>query len=76
MGPLSVLKVFSNQSYQNMTIIKVALLFKYSSTKKKNEKDSVNFWHRKMTLKVRIVLFSTFNSETTDRPKIVLWPFS
>ena len=29
-----------------------------------------------MTLKVRIVLFSTFNSKTTERPKIFLWPFS
>ena len=43
---------------------------------KKIEKDSVDFWHRKMTLKVRIVLFSTFNSKTTERPKIFLWPFS
>ena len=29
-----------------------------------------------MTLKVKIVLFSTFNSKTTERPKIFLWPFS
>ena len=29
-----------------------------------------------MTLKVRILLFSTFNSKNTERPKIFLWPFS
>ena len=37
---------------------------------KKNQKDSANFWHRKITLKVRILLFLTFNSKTTKRPKI------
>ena len=31
-----------------------------------NEKVSINFLHRKMTLKVKIVLFSTFNSKTTE----------
>jgi len=29
-----------------------------------------------MTLKVRIVLFLTFDSKTTEGPKIFLWPFS
>ena len=29
-----------------------------------------------MTLKVRILLFSTYNSKMTERPKIFLWPFS
>ena len=57
-----------------MTIIKVALFFIFLN--EKNEKDSVDFWHRKMTLKVRILLFSTFNSKTTQRPKIFLWLFS
>ena len=28
-----------------------------------------------MTLKVKIVLFSTFNSKRTERPKIFLWTF-
>ena len=55
--------------------MKVGLPFLYSSMKK-NQKDSANFWHRKMTLKVRIVLFSTFNSITTERPKIFVLPFS
>ena len=41
----------------------------------KNERDLDNFWHRKITLKVRIVLFSTFNSKTIERPKTFLWPF-
>ena len=45
-------------------------------SQKKIEKDSVDFWHRKMTLKVRILLFSTFNSKTTERTKIFLWSFS
>ena len=44
--------------------------------KKKIQKDSADFSHRKMTLKVRIVLFSTVHSKTTERPKIFLWPFS
>ena len=55
---------------KNMTITKVALLFSYSVMKKTVEKDSVKFWHRKVTLNVRILLFWTFNSKTTKRPKI------
>ena len=50
------------------------LFFFLYSSMKKNEKDSVDFWHRKM-LKVRILLFSTFNSKTTERPKIFSWYF-
>ena len=56
-----------------MIMIKVALLY-LCFPMKKNEKNSVYFWLRKMTLKVRIVLFSTFNSKTTKRPNIFLWP--
>ena len=47
---------------------------------KKNQIDSANFWQRKMTLKVRIVLFLTLNSENDWKTKkvflaifIVLW---
>ena len=39
-------------------------------------KNSDNFWCRKMTLKVRIMLFSTFDSKTTERPKLFSWTFS
>ena len=81
LGLLLVTKCIENQSYQNMPIIKVGLLFLYSSMKK-NQKDSANFWHRKMTLKIRIGLFLTFDSKMTERPKnifmdifIVLWPY-
>ena len=66
-----------------MTKIKVSIIFSYSSLKK-NKKDLVNFWHRKMTLKVRIVLVLTFsfNSKMTEIQKnvfmavfVVLWPY-
>ena len=43
----------------------------YSNSMKKNQRD---FWRRKMTLKVRILLFSTFNSKTTERPKKIIKP--
>ena len=52
-----------------MSVIKVVVPFLYSSMKK-NQKDLANFRHRKMTLKVRIVLFLTFNSKTTEGPKV------
>ena len=45
---------FKNQSFQNISFIKVDLLVKYSS-EKKNQKDLVDFWCRKMTLKVQIL---------------------
>ena len=54
----------------------------YSSMKKKIEKDSVNFWHRKVTLKVRIVLFCDHQSYNNRKTKhifmaifLVLWPY-
>mgnify|MGYP001423040879 CR=1 FL=1 len=48
----------------------------FFNEKKKVEKDLVDFGHRKMTLKVRILLYSTFDSKTTGRPEIFIWPFS
>ena len=48
-----------------MSITKKVLLNWYSPMKKKIEKDSDNFWCRKLTLKVRILQFST----TYTRPK-------
>ena len=53
-------------------LIKVGLLFCILQWKN----NSVDFWHRLMTLKVRIVPFLILNSKTTERPKIFLWPFS
>ena len=41
-GPFLQTKYNKNQSYQNMSIIKVGLLFKHSSMKK-NQMDSVYF---------------------------------
>ena len=55
-----------------MLIIKVALPLSYSSMKK-NHKDSVDFWHRKMTLKIRIALFFTFKTQRNARPRIFLY---
>ena len=45
-----------------MLIIKVNCPFLYSSMKK-NHKDWADFWHRKMTLKIRILLYLTFNTK-------------
>ncbi len=42
---------------------------------KKIEKDSVDFSHEGMTLKVRVELFSTFDSKTTERSQIFLRPY-
>ena len=56
-----------------MTIIKVALLFLYSSIKQKIEKDLVDFWHRKMTLKVRIVVFFTLQNHNFEHTKNHKW---
>ena len=49
----------------------VCILF-LNSSMKKNQINSANFsiWHRKMTLKVRIVPYLTLNSKTTEKPKI------
>ena len=49
-----------------MAITKVALHFLYFSMKKKL---------RRIPLNLRFLLFSTFDSKTTERPKIFLWPF-
>ena len=43
LGPFLVIKYIKNHSYQNMSIIKVVLLFLYSSMKKKNQTDSAHF---------------------------------
>ena len=47
-----------NWSFQKMTITKNLLLNWYSSMKK-NQKDSDDFWHRKLTLKVKFWHFLT-----------------
>ena len=39
---------------------------------KKNQKDSVDFWHRKITLKIRIALFLTFKTKKNHRPSIFI----
>ena len=41
-GPFLVIKYIENYNYQNMSIIKVVLLFSYSSMKK-SQKDSADF---------------------------------
>ena len=45
----------------------------YSSMKKKIEKDSDNFWYRKLTLKVRILPFLTTFVQLSARLKNFLW---
>ena len=49
---------FRKQSYLKMSITKNVLLNWYSSMKK-NEKDLDDFWHRKLTLKVKFCHFLT-----------------
>ena len=39
-------------------------------------KVSADFWHRKMTLKMRIVLHLIFNTKSSQIPGTFLWPFS
>ena len=39
-------------------------------------KDSADFWHRKMALKIRISLYLTFNTKSNKTPRTFLWPFS
>ena len=58
-----------------MLIIKVDPPFLYSSMKK-NHKDSADFWHRKITLKIRIVPYLTFNTKSNQIPRTFLRPFS
>ena len=47
-------KMFQCQLINRNTLIKFVLLISYSSMKKKIWNDSDDFWHRKLTLKVRI----------------------
>ena len=39
-------------------------------------KDSADFRHRKMALKIRISLYLTFNTKSSQIPRTFLWPFS
>ena len=58
--PTKIGHIFTKQStlkikvFKKFSFIKVDLLVKYSSYKK-NQKDSVDFWCQKMTLKVQIL---------------------
>ena len=73
LGTLFENKVHSkSQSYENMSIIKVGFPFLHSSMKK-NQKVSVDFWHRKMILKVRIALLMTFKTKKNKRSRIFLY---
>ena len=54
--PFLVRKYIKNYSYQNKSIIKVVLLFLYS-TMKKNRKDSLDICHRKMTENQNCAIF-------------------
>ena len=58
MCSILLIKGFKNWSFQKMSITNNVPLNWYSSMKKKIEKDSDNFWHRKLTLKVRNWQFS------------------
>ena len=54
-------------------------LSKYSFSpicNKNNQRDLANFWHRKLTLKIRIVLYFTFNTKSMKISKIFVWSFT
>ena len=55
------MKSFKNQSYQKMSITKNVLLNWYFQCKK-NEKDSCDFWQRKLSLKVKFWHFNNSHS--------------
>ena len=69
-----VIKYIKKYCYQTMLIIKVVLLFFYSSTKK-NQKDSADLWHRKMTLKTQMLLYLTFHSKLNQTPRTFFGSF-
>ena len=58
LGIILVINGFKNWFYQKMSITTNMLLNWYSSVKK-NQKDSDDFWHRKLTLKVKFWYFLT-----------------
>ena len=51
-------KVFFSWSYEKVILTKNVRLTYYSSMKKKIQKDSDDFWHRKFTLKVQFLHFA------------------
>ena len=53
-------------------MIRVGPPFLYSSMRK-NRNVSADFWHRKMTSKIRNVLCSTFETKKNQRPRIFLY---
>ena len=53
LGIILVINGFKNWFYQKMSITTNVLLDWYSLMKKKIQKDSDNFWHRKLTLKIK-----------------------
>ena len=59
LGMILVINSFKNWFYQKMSITTNVLLNWYSSMKKKIQKDSDDFWHRKLTLKVKFWYFLT-----------------
>ena len=59
LGIILVINGFKNWFYQKMSITTNVLLNWYSSMKKKIQKDSDDFWHRKLTLKVKFWYFLT-----------------
>ena len=58
LGIILVINGFKNWFYQKMSITTDVLLNWYSSMKK-NQKDSYDFWHRKLTLNVKFWYFLT-----------------
>ena len=64
------IKPFKNWCYQKMSITKNVLLNYNSWMKKKIDKDSDNFWHRKLTLKVKFWHFLTPSHNTNFQNSI------
>ena len=64
--------VFKNWCYQKMSVKKKCAPKLILFNEKKNWKDSDNFWHRKFTLKVKILQFLTTFTQLNTRSKIFL----
>ena len=71
LGIILVINGFKNWFYQKMSITTNVLLNWYSSMKKKIQKDSDDFWHRKLTLKVKFWRFLTARHQSKTQNSII-----
>ena len=68
LGTILENKCIENQSYENMSLIKVGFPFSNFFHKKRDLSD---FWHRKMTLKIKVALSLTLKIKKNEKPRIL-----